>query len=124
MTSKEKLLYHQIHPLKIGVDVTTSLITTYFAWHHNVVWFLILFIIPSIIITILLIRYADIERLKDSAFGKYVGQHMTKAIEAIRFAGQIVMWSAAWFHLPLLIVVGFFIIIGGWLNGQFYKRRH
>jgi len=122
MTSKEKMLYHQIHPLKLFVDISTSLLTTYFAWQHNVTWFLILFLIPSVIITILLIKYADLDRLKNSDFGKYVGVSMTRTIEAIRFGGQIIMWVAAWFHLPILIAVGILTIIAGWLNGKFFKR--
>ncbi len=122
MTSKEKMLYHQIHPLKLFVDISTSLLTTYFAWQHNVVWFLMLFLIPSVIITILLIKYADIERLKNSDFGRYIGIYITRTIEAVRFGGQIIMWIAAWFHLPILIAVGVLVIIGGWLNGKFFKR--
>ena len=91
MTAKEKILYHQIHPLKLFVDVLTSALTTYFSWHHNVIWFSILFLIPSIIVTIILVKYADLNYLKNSDFGKYINVYMTKAIEAIRFSGQIVM---------------------------------
>jgi hypothetical protein len=122
MTSKEKMLYHQIHPLKLLVDISTSLLTTYFAWRHQIVWFLILFLIPSVIVTILLIRYADLNRLKDSRPGKYVKVYMTRTIEVIRFTGQIVMWVAAWFHLPVFIAAGVLIIIGGWLNGKLFKQ--
>src|SRR5687768_12750893 len=107
MTFKERKLYHQIHPLKLGIDVCTSFVTTYLAWQHNIVWFLILFLIPSVIITFLLVKYADLERLKTSSFGKYVERYMTSTIELIRFARQILMWVAAWFHLPILIAIGF-----------------
>jgi hypothetical protein len=121
MTSKEKMLYHQIHPLKLFVDISASLLTTYFAWQHNIVWFLILFLLPSVIVTILLMKYADIERLKKSELGKYVGVHMTRTIEGIRVGGQIIMWIAAWFHSPILIAFGVLVIIGGWLNGKFKR---
>jgi hypothetical protein len=123
MTTKEKMLYHQIHPLKLFVDISTSILTTYLAWQHNIVWFLILFLIPSVIITLLLIKYADLERSKKSAFGKYVALYMTRTIEAFRFGGQIIMWVAAWFHLPILIAIGVLIIVGSWLNGQLFKRK-
>jgi hypothetical protein len=122
MTTKEKILYHQIHPVKLFVDISTSILTTCFAWQHNVIWFLILFLIPSVIVTILLIKYADLERLKNAALGRYIEIYMTRAIEIIRFSGQIIMWIAAWFHLPILIAVGILVIIGGWLNGKFPKR--
>jgi hypothetical protein len=122
MTSKEKMLYHQIHPLKLFVDISTSVLTTCFAWQHHIIWFLILFLIPSVVVTLLLIKYADLDRLKNSGFGKYVKAHMTRTIEAVRFAGQIVMWVSAWFHLPVFIAVGVLIIAGGWLNGKLFKQ--
>lgn len=123
MILKEKMLYHQIHPLKLFVDISTSILTTYFAWQHNIVWFLMLFLIPSVIVTVLLIKYADLDRLKNSAVGKYVGLYMTRAIETIRMGGQIIMWVAAWFHFPILIAIGVLVIIGGWLNGHLFKRK-
>ncbi|EPG72590.1 hypothetical protein LEP1GSC058_0882 [Leptospira fainei serovar Hurstbridge str. BUT 6] len=124
MELNEKLLYHQIHPLKLCVDFSTGLYTTYLAWHHNLSWFLILFLIPSILITILLIKFADLESLKNSAFGKYVKKYMSKTTQGIRLAGQILMWTAAWFHLTVLIGTGFVVIIGGWLFGLFIERKN
>ena len=123
MTVEEKIIYHQIHPLKLGVDIATSLLTTYFAWQHNIVWFLVLFLIPSVIITMLLIKFADLGGLRTSSFGNYIKKYMTRPVEAIRFAGQIIMWVSAWFHWPLLIAFGAAIIIGGWLNGLLFKRQ-
>jgi hypothetical protein len=122
MTFEEKILYHQIHPLKLSVDIGTSLLTTYFAWQHNIVWFLVLFLIPSIVATMALIKFADLERLKTSSFGKYIEKYMTRLVEVIRFAGQIIMWVSAWFHLPILIAIGVSVIIAGWLNGLLFKR--
>ena len=122
MTSEEKILYHQIHPLKLSVDIGTSLLTTYFAWQHNIVWFLVLFLLPSIVATMALIKFADLERLKTSSFGNYIEKYMTRRIEIIRFAGQIIMWVSAWFHLPILIAIGASVIIAGWLNGLLFKR--
>lgn len=122
MTSEEKILYHQIHPLKLSVDIGTSLLTTYFAWQHNIVWFLIFFLIPSIVATMALIKFADLDRLKTSSFGKYIEKYMTRLVEIIRFAGQIIMWVSAWLHLPILIAIGASVIIAGWLNGLLFKR--
>jgi hypothetical protein len=122
MTFEEKILYHQIHPLKLSVDIGTSLLTTYFAWQHNIVWFLVLFLIPSIVATMVLIKFADLERLKTSSFGKYIEKYMIRPVEIIRFAGQIIMWVSAWFHLPILIAIGVSVIIAGWLNGLLFKR--
>ena len=122
MTRKEKILYHQIHPLKLLTDVSTGFFTTYLLWYHNITWFLILFLAPSVVVTLLLMRYADLERLKNSVFGRYIEKYMNSKIEAIRFIGQIVMWVAAWFHFAFLIAVGLLIIIAAWCNGLVLRK--
>lgn len=124
MELNEKLLYHQIHPLKFCIDFSTGLFTTYLAWNHNLFWFLILFLTPSVLITILLIKFADLESLKNSDFGKYVKKYLSKTIEGIRLAGQFLMWTAAWLHLPVLIGIGFVVIIGGWLFGLLMEWKN
>jgi|GEM_PF-1085867 len=123
MTQQEKLLYHQIHPLKLCVDISTGFFTTYLCWQHNVGWFLILFLLPSVIATFLIIRFINLQPLKDSRFGRYIQKYMSPIIQLIRFLGQIIMWVAAWYHLPLAIAAGFLIIIAGWLNGLFFKNK-
>lgn len=122
MTFAEKKLYHQIHPIKLAVDISTGFFTTWLLWQHDVRWFLILFLPPSIVTTILLIRFANLERLKNSAFGRYVAKFMTSTMEAVRFSGQIIMWLAAWYHMPLLIGLGLVVIIGGWCYGLFLEN--
>ena len=122
MTLKEKMLYHQIHPLKLAVDVSTGFYTTYLMWQYQVTMFLLIFLLPSVIITLLLVKFADLEKLKNSPFGKYIGGHMTKTAGGIRFLGQIMMWLAAWYHLPAFILLGFLVIMAGWLNGLLFKK--
>ncbi|WP_295793988.1 hypothetical protein [Mucilaginibacter sp.] len=119
MNLKEKLLYQQIHPFKLIVDFGTGFYTTYLMWQHQLCTFAILFLLPSIIATLILIRFADLEQLKKTRFGKYVEMHMTKKLEALRFSGQIMMWAAAWYHLPLPITIGFLTILLGWAMGLF-----
>ena len=122
MTFKDKKLYHQIHPLKLLVDISTGFFTTYLAWEHNIFWFLITFFVPSVVISLLLVQFANLEPLKNSHLGKYIERYMTSTIEFIRISGQILMWVAAWYHLPLLIVIGFLIIVAGWCNGLLFKK--
>lgn len=122
MNFSEKKLYHQIHPLKLTVDVFSGFFTTYLLWKHNVVWFLILFLLPSVLISWVLIKFANLEPFKDSAFGEYIRQYMTSKIEVIRLVGQLIMWLAAWYHAAVFIVTGIFIIIGAWSNGLLFKK--
>ncbi|TGK04009.1 hypothetical protein EHO59_10850 [Leptospira semungkisensis] len=126
MTTKEKILYHQIHPLKLMVDFCTGFLTTFLAWEHNLLWFLVLFLIPSIIATLVIIQFVDLERRKNSPFGKYIENYMGSSMQMIRSCGQLIMWFSAWFHLPILIILGFIVILAGWMNGlviQWFRRK-
>jgi len=123
MTFNEKMLYHQIHPLKLFVDISTGFITTWLAWQHDWFWFLLLLVIPSLIISYLLMEFANLEPIKNSKFGNYIKIHMTTGIEAIRFSGQIIMWIASWYHIIFLVIFGFLLIICGWCSGLIFKTN-
>ncbi|HEY5362955.1 MAG TPA: hypothetical protein VIJ49_02005 [Aestuariivirga sp.] len=124
MTFKEKKLYHQIHPLKLLTDISTGLFTTYLLWQHDIFWFLILFLLPSVIVSLLLMRFAGLERLRDSHLGKYIARHMTSNVEATRLCGQILMWIAAWYHSTLFVSAGLLVIVVGWSNGLVFGKSH
>jgi hypothetical protein len=89
------VLYHQIHPAKLAADITGSIISTYLMWHRRFGPAMLAAWVPAILGSALVLRFADLERLKHSAFGHYIRQFMTRRIEAWRFAGQIVMWVGA-----------------------------
>src|SRR5262245_35807893 len=98
MTLSEKVLYHQIHPAKLATDISASIVSTYFIWQH---WFwtaMLTAFAPAIVGSMLVMRFADLERLKASRFGRYICRFMTRPVEAWRFAGQVVMWVGAWLH--------------------------
>ena len=122
MTFNEKKLYHQIHPLKLFVDISSGFLTTYLSWQHNWFWFLSLMVIPSLITSYLLMWYVNLESLKSSKLGYYLKKYMTNGMEAFRFSGQIIMWIAAWYHLLFLIVIGFLMIAGGWCSGLIFTK--
>jgi len=121
MTFNDKKLYHQIHPLKLLVDISSGFFTTYLSWQHNWFWFLMLFVMPSLSISYLLIQFSSLTHQKNSSFGKYIQKYMTTNIEAIRFAGQLAMWIGAWYHLILVVIIGFLLIVGGWCSGLIFK---
>jgi len=123
MTLKEKALYNQIHPLKLSTDILAAAVSLYFFWFHLPVPALILHFLPPVIVSALLIRYANLEPLKDTALGRYVGLNMTRTIEAIRLFGDLVMIVGAWMHDVLLIAAGLIIIAGAWGNGLLPSRK-
>jgi hypothetical protein len=114
MTLRERVLYHQIHPLKLAVDVTSSLISTWLIWRHQF-WLAMAFawVLP-IIVSSAMLRWMDFSHQRDSSLGRYIAFHMTRTAEALRMSGQIVVWLAAWRHAPWAIAAGVLLVIVGW----------
>jgi hypothetical protein len=121
MTISEKILYHQIHPLKLGTDIVFAIISLYFLWQHELILGLVLHYAPPIIASALVISFAGLNRQRDSAFGRYVKRMMTHTVEAARFAGDIVMVIGAWYHSPITIASGLLIILAAWLSGHVFE---
>lgn len=85
MNKKEKFLYHQIHPLKLFVDWFFAFLSLFLLWYGELFWAILVMFVPSIFASFLIIRFVDLEKYKESAFGKYVSRYMTRTAEAVRF---------------------------------------
>lgn len=121
MTLKEKSLYHQIHPLKLATDIGCEPLSLYFFWRHDLGLGLATHFLPPIAASLVLICWGDFEAIKRSRAGACLRRHMTRTIEAIRFAGDMVMVLGAWLHRPSLIIMGLVVIVIGWCSGKFRK---
>jgi hypothetical protein len=117
MDRNERMLYHQIHPLKLAVDWVTAFASLWFFWRHEWLAGLFILFVPSIVITTILVSCASLERLRASAFGRYIGLYMSALMQAIRFAGMFIMVLGAWYHSPLTIVAGLLVILLAWMRG-------
>ena len=120
MDAREKALYHQIHPAKLATDVAGALASLYLFWQGEVVWGLVVTLVPSILASVLVIRYADLETLRGSPAGRYLGQYMTRSMQAARLVGNLVMIVGAWYHVVWLILAGLVIIVGAWFRGKLW----
>jgi hypothetical protein len=123
MDFSEKVLYHQIHPAKLAADVSAAIISTYLIWLHKFGLAMLSAFVPAILASALVIRFTDLERLKQSPFGHYIRQFMTRSIEFWRFAGQIAVWIGAWYHQIWLIPAGLAIVIVAWLLSLWSKSN-
>lgn len=117
MTLQEKYLYHQIHPLKLLTDWSAGLLALYPLWRHRLGIALIIMVVPPALVSWFVIRCVDLERQRASAFGRYVRQYMTRAMEAVRLAGFIVMAAGAWYRSAALVFAGLAIVLLGWVRG-------
>jgi hypothetical protein len=122
MTFGEKALYHQIHPAKLATDIATEFVSLYFLWQHQLVLGLVAHFAPPILASALLIAFGDFETQKFSGLGRYISWHMTRAVEAARLIGDIVMVFGAWYRQPLIIAAGLFIVLAAWSCGALRRR--
>lgn len=123
MTSLEKYLYHQIHPLKLAADWAAGIGSLYPLWHHRLLLGLVVMLVPPAIASFLVIRFADLERQKRSRFGRYIARYMIRPAEAVRVLGMIVMALGAWLHSGMAIAAGLLLILLVWMRGLFVNGR-
>jgi hypothetical protein len=117
----DRVLYHQIHPLKLLTDVSTAFVAARLLWMHRFGAAMLVGFVPSILVTAAILRWADLEPYRASRFGRYVSGFMTRGVEAARFAGLVPLWAGAWIHSPLAMLAGVAWIAGCWLWGL--RRR-
>ncbi len=122
MTNAEKTLYHQIHPAKLATDWGTGVLALFLLWQHQWIAAALVALIPPVLATLLVMRYADLEKQKNSAFGHYLLKSMTRWAETLRFMGYALMGTGAWVHLVWMVVVGLLVIVFAWTNGLIIKR--
>ncbi len=123
MTLQEKSLYHQIHPVKLFADWSTGILALHLFWGQNLAAALLIAFVPSILVSLYIIRFVNLERYRQSSFGRYISRYMTRPIEAIRFAGYAMMAIGAWYHLVWLMPLGLLVILLAWLRGVIFPVK-
>jgi len=113
----DRVLYHQIHPLKLLTDVGTAAVAAALLWTHRLAPALVVGFVPSIVVSAILVRWVNLEPYRESAFGRYVARFMTRRLELARFAGLVPLWGGAWLRRPVMIAAGIVWIVGCWLWG-------
>jgi hypothetical protein len=122
MPLRERMLYHQIHPAKLGTDILAEFISLYFFWQHDLVIGLVTHFIPPIIASWVIICFVSLDRQKASKFGHYLARFMSHAVEATLLAGDIAMAEGPWYRSPVLIAGGLLIVVFAWLSGILRNR--
>jgi hypothetical protein len=122
LTSREKVLYHQIHPAKLCADIAASLISLYLFWIHELVLGLLGGFVPSLVASAIIIRYANIEKYAVSPLGRYLAKYMSGTMQAVRLGGQFVVWFGAWYHMPWIIGTGLLIVVLAWWRGKLFPK--
>ncbi|HMI84777.1 MAG TPA: hypothetical protein VK550_11840 [Polyangiaceae bacterium] len=114
MDLQERSLYHQVHPLKLAVDIGTAAISLCLLWQRHLYVALAVMWLPSIFVTALLIRSGSFEKVRDSRVGELLRRRMTHSVEALRFGGLGIAAFGAWFRSAAAIVAGVLLIGACW----------
>lgn len=117
MTLRDKLLYHQLHPAKLAVDISTAIAAAVLLWQQHLVRGLAIGLIPPVLASFIVIRYVDLEGVQQSSVGRYAARHMTRPLEIVRLAGMLIVWTAAWYGSGYYCVVGTLVIVFAWARG-------
>ena len=117
MTTQEKALYHQIHPLKLLADIGAEVVSDYLFWRRKAIAGSVAGLAPPVVASALVMSLVDLEPYKRSALGRYVGTYMTPPAVAARMLGTVVTHTGAWYHRPTLIAVGLAVVLLAWLRG-------
>ena len=117
MTLSDRILFHQIHAAKLVTDALAAALSLYYLWRHDLSLAIVAATVPPLIATPLVLRFADLEALKQSTLGAYVKRHMTPPMQLLRVCGFLIMAVAAWNHVPIAIIAGLAVIVVAWLKG-------
>jgi hypothetical protein len=88
-----------------------------FLWRRDLLLAIVVAMVLRLIASGLVLRFADLEALKGSALGLYVGRYMTPAMQVLRVCGFLIIAVAAWNKAPLAILAGLGVVAAGWLKG-------
>jgi len=122
MRLADKVLVHQAHPAKIGMDVTASMVSNVLLWRGRPRAALVVRILLSAAGSAAVLGLADLEELAKTRRGEYLLDHMPPAAQAIRLAGDAVMGFGAHRHSRLLLLTGSAVIVAGWSQGAWPQR--
>jgi hypothetical protein len=123
MNQKEKILYHQIHPLKLATDIGATFPFLGYLWLHQVVPALLWGFVPPILMSTMLILWSDnLESLKQSKFGRYINLSMTPLVQALRLLTLVPMAYGAWEHKASIVSLGIVLLILCWCYRLGWKK--
>ena len=119
---RQAYLLHQVHAAKLATDISAGIVSGWLMWQRRVAAALLAGFVPAVIASALVTR-RDLSALADSRRGRYVLAHMPPAAQALRLAGQAVVWRAAYEHRWAGIIAGHALVAAGWSHGLLASAR-
>lgn len=117
MTFAERVLYHQVHPLKIATDIGATVVAIPLLWNGDLALGLAIVFLSPVVGSTIVMATADLAPYRDGAIGAYLRRYMGPLPQAIRLALGLTILFAAWIHNALVIVICVLLVAVVWLNG-------
>ena len=124
MRLADKIAVHQVHPVKIGADLTASAVSNVLLWRARPKAALAVRILLPVAGSLAVLALADLDALAATRQGQYVLHHMPPSAQAVRLAGDAVMALGAHRHQLALLAGGAVIIAAGWSHPRWPRPRH
>jgi len=109
-----RAVVHQVHPAKIGADVTASVISNTLLWTGRPKPAITVRVLLPVAGSLAVLSLADLDRLAASRTGRYVLAHMPPSAQAARLAGDALMGLGAHRRSGALLIAGALVIAAGW----------
>ena len=117
MRPADRVLVHQVHPAKIGADVTASIVSNVLLWRARPKAAIAVRVLLPLAGSAAVICLADLDALASTRRGRYVLAHMPPSAQAVRLAGDVLMALGAHRHRAVLLLTGAAVIVAGWSHG-------
>ncbi len=114
------ILIHQVHPVKLAFDISASVVSNFLLWQHRLGAGLVSRYLLPVVGSALVLRFADLDRVRNTPRGRYLLEHMPAASTAFRLGGDTVMAVGAWRRKPSWMLAGAFMVVAGWSHGAFF----
>jgi len=105
------------------VDWSTGLYACYLLWQQELVPAIVVAFIPSLIISLIVVRFVNLERIKNSSFGRYYKRTYNKTIDLTRFGAFVIMAIGSWSQSLIIAGIGLAIILGTWTYGLLINKK-
>ncbi len=123
MRLADKAVVHQVHPAKIGADITASVISNALLWKGRPKAAITVRVLLPVAGSVGVLSLADLDPLARTRPGRYVLAHMPPAAQAVRLAGDALMGLGAHRRSGALLIVGAIVIAAGWSHAAWPPKR-
>jgi len=123
MRMAEGALIHQVHPAKLGADITAAVVSNVLLWRERPGAAVVVRVAVPVAGSAAVLGLADLDWLTRTRRGRYVLTHMPPSAQAVRLAGDLLMGLGAYRRSAPLLMAGVVVIGIGWSHALWPSVR-